>query len=401
MPFSIAKILPPLPTSVTAKSLLETIQPGQVLRGTALSETINGAMRLQIGVTQLTAQTTLSVSPGQPLLLQVEKGGQLPELRVITQPTQKELTAWALKNNLPRQQPLPQLFKALVETLSKPTTQPLPEPVKQAVAQILTRTLSIDSSNFKPDMSKALQLSGTQTELQLIRQTLPNNDLKLNLLRLIGLIKPYISQSSVSTGSGLPVQGQAAPNLAPKSSLQLPMQNLPLPSTPQPPVAPQAVETDATVKLLLDLFKHIDGAIARIQTNQLSSLPTDDSTRQIWQFELPIRNGDGFDLFHIKIARDGHHGATNSQSGWQLTLHMNLSPLGPMRIRLHLVGESISTTIWSEIPETSTMVSQQLDRLRSGLESAGLEVKKLEAFHGSARNEYELPNDHSLLNEKV
>ncbi|MCG7949539.1 MAG: hypothetical protein N0C84_24670 [Candidatus Thiodiazotropha taylori] len=86
MPFSIAKILPPLPTATSAKSLLEAIQPGQLLKGTALSENLNGAMRLQIGVTQLTAQTTLSVTPGQSLLLQVEKAGKLPELRDSTHP---------------------------------------------------------------------------------------------------------------------------------------------------------------------------------------------------------------------------------------------------------------------------------------------------------------------------
>ncbi|MES9862794.1 MAG: flagellar hook-length control protein FliK [Candidatus Thiodiazotropha sp. LLP2] len=413
MPFDIAKILPPLPASVTAKSLLETIQPGQILRGTALSENINGAMRLQIGVTQLTAQTTLSVSPGQPLLLQVEKAGQLPELRVLMQPSQKELTAWALKNNLPRQQPLPQLFKALTEAVGRSPTQlvqepvtrnlnqALPGPVKQAIEQILTRTLSVDNPSFKSEMGKALQLSGTQTELQLIRQFLPKNDLKLNLLRLIGLIKPYISQTASSTGSGLSVPAHTTTNTASKASLQMPIQPLPLPPSPQAPISPQTAEADTTVKLLLDLFKHIDGAIARIQTNQLSSLPTDDSARQIWQFELPIRHGNGFDLFHVKIARDDQHGASGSQPGWQLTLHMDLSPLGPMRIRLHLIGEALSTTIWSENPDTSALVNQHLNRLRSGFESAGLEVNKLEAFQGSARNEFELPNDQSLLNEKV
>jgi hypothetical protein len=403
MPFSIAKILPPLPASITAKSLLETIQPGQILKGTALSENINGIMRLQIGVTQLTAQTTLSASPGQALLLQVEKTGKLPELRVMIEPSQKELTAWALKSNLPRQQPLPKLFKALAQLVANPQAQSLPEPIKQAITQILTRTLSIENPTFKTDLSKALQLSGTQTEAQLLRQSLPNNDLKLNLLRLIGLIKPYLAQSQETTRAAnkfLPT-GQPTSNLTAPHSQQRPIQTISLPPSLQTPGMAQTIEADTTVKLLLDLFKHIDGAIARIQTNQLSSLPNEDTSHQVWQFELPIRHESGVDLFHLRLMSDDRRRASTSEPGWQLTLHMNLEPLGPIRIRLHLVGEALSTTIWSEKPETSSLVNQNLDRLRSGFESAGLEVKKLEAFQGSARNESELPSDHSLLNEQA
>ena len=403
MPFSIAKILPPLPTTTSAKSLLEAIQPGQLLKGTALSENLNGAMKLQIGVTQLTAQTTLSVTPGQSLLLQVEKAGKMPELRVLTQPTQKELTAWALKSNLPRQQPLPQLFRALTQLVSDPQAKPLPEPVRQAVTQVLSGALSIDKPAFKTELNKALQLSGTQTESLLIRQMPANQDLKLNLLRLIGVIKPYLAQSYEAAGIKLPLTG--APGAAtanpssPATTVTIPNQIL-LASS-QTALPAQSMDANPTLKLLLDLFKHIDGAIARIQTNQLSSLPpTDESARQIWQFELPIRHENGFDLFHVKIARDGKHGAA-AQSGWQLTLHMDLQPLGPMRIRLHLVGESLSTTIWSENPDTSKLVTSQLDRLRIGFETAGLEVKKLESFQGAARNEQQIPSEHSLLNEQA
>ncbi|MEW8350776.1 MAG: flagellar hook-length control protein FliK, partial [Candidatus Thiodiazotropha taylori] len=237
----------------------------------------------------------------------------------------------------------------------------------------------------------------------LIRQLPVNQDLKLNLLRLIGIIKPYLAQSFEAAGLKLPMTGAPATSQtnpsSPAPAVTLPNQILL--SNSQAPLPAQTLEANPTLKLLLDLFKHLDGAIARIQTNQLSSLPpTDDSAKQIWQFELPVRHENGFDLFHVKIARDGQRGAAN-QSGWQLTLHMNIDPLGPMRIRLHLVGESLSTTIWSENPDTSKLVSNHLDRLRIGFETAGLEVKKLESFQGAARNEEQIPGEHSLLNEQA
>ncbi|MEJ2608582.1 MAG: flagellar hook-length control protein FliK [Candidatus Thiodiazotropha sp.] len=403
MQIPIAKILQPPPLAITAKSLLQTMKPGQILQGTALSENINGTLSLQIGVTRLKAQTTLSVSPGQSLILQVEKAGELPELKVLTMPSLKQLMASALKSNLPRQQPLSQLFKALTQLIAKPspqTQQLLPMPVKQAIEQLISGTLSCNNPNFKTELTHTLQISGTQTESQLMYRTVNNNDLKLNLLRLIGLVKPYLSQQGTLRQSD--VLPQATPNL-PVTSAALPQASTsPLPeTTPQIPQPPQTWDMDATTKLLLDLFKHLDSAIARIQTNQLSSLPTEDPLRQVWQFELPIRNGNGFDLFHIRISQEANRKKTNGNPGWRLTLHMNIQPLGPMKVSLHLMGESLSTIIWSEKPDTSQLVKQNLNRLREGFKSAGLEISKLEAFQGSVKNEYELPIEHSLLNEKV
>jgi flagellar hook-length control protein FliK len=170
-----------------------------------------------------------------------------------------------------------------------------------------------------------------------------------------------------------------------------------------PPGAPPvtAQEINPTTKLLLDLFKHLDGAVARIQTNQLSSLPTEDTTRQVWQFELPIRQSNGLDLFHFRISREAVKKGGSVSFMWNLTLHMNLPSLGPMRVRLSLMGEKISTTIWSESTHTTSLVRQHLERLRAGLESTGLAVSKLDAFQGKAGIENEIPSEQTLLSEKA
>ncbi|MES9829032.1 MAG: flagellar hook-length control protein FliK [Candidatus Thiodiazotropha sp.] len=387
MEISGSKIVLPLPTIEPGKSLIEQLQPGQILRGTALSENINGTIRLQIGVTRLIAQTTLRVPSGQALTLQVEKSGNLPELRVLTRPSLEQMKSAALKQVMPRQQPLPQLFKHLTQVTSSDSTRasPLPPAVKQAVQSILARVIPIEDPGFKTQLVQAMQLSGTQTEARLINHQINGKDLKLNLLRLIGLIRPLISNPGSQSNQALTFQ---QPLLNPAQS---------------PPVTPPpaAQETNPTTRLLLDLFKHLDGAIARIQTNQLSSLPTEDTTRQVWQFELPIRQEGGFDLFHFRISRDAVRKGTETEFTWNLTLHMNLPSLGPMRIKLSLFGEKLSTTIWSEKPDTASLVNQHLGRLRASLESTGLEVNKLEAFQGIAAIENELPSEQTLLSEKV
>jgi hypothetical protein len=389
MEISGTKIVLPLPTIESGKSLLETLQPGQILRGTALSENNNGMLRLQIGVTRLIAQTTLQVPTGQILTLRVDKTGKLPELQVLTSPSLEQVKSAALKQVLPRQQPLPQLFKFLTQVTSEASqAKRLPPAVKQAVQGVLARIVPMDDPGFKTQLSQALQLSGTQTEAGLINRQVFSNDLKLNLLRLIGLIKPLIMSPS----------GQSEQDLILQQVLRLHGFKSPPPAT-MPPAAAQ--EPTPTTKLLLDLFKHLDGAVARIQTNQLSSLPSEDSTRQVWQFELPIRQENGFDLFHFRISRDATKKGETIAHTWNLTLHMNLPALGPMRVKLSLVGEKIATTIWSENPRTTSLVKQHIERLRSGLESTGLKVSKLDAFEGNAGLENELPNEQTLLSEKA
>jgi hypothetical protein len=403
MQIPIAKILPPLPSATTTRALLQNLQPGQLLHGTALSETIDGAMQLRIGVTRLVAQTTLSVKPGQPLLLQVEKTGELPELRILTLPSQKVLTAMALKSTLPRQQPLPRLFQALNQTLAKPDSTPLPTPVRQAVEQLIDQVVKLNDPQFKTVLARALPMSGNQTESLLLQGSVNPKDLKLNLMRLVGLVRSIINSSPPMTGEHRSATGTST--LSPGSPQTLPQTtSLTAPHTPvaapaQPPAT--ASEPNPTVKLLLDLFKHLDGAVARIQTNQLHSLATEDSGRPIWQFELPIQQENGIDLFQFRITPDAHHGSKEQPPGWRLTLHMNLGSLGPMKVQLHLVGERVSTVIWSENPETSQRVVSHLDTLRRGLVAAGLEVSKLAAYQGSAANEHELPSDHTLLSEKA
>lgn len=384
------KIVLPLPTIEPGKSLLQQLQPGQILQGTALSENTNGTIRLQIGVTRLIAQTTLSVPAGQPLTLQVEKTGKLPELRVLTLPSLEELKSAALKQVLPRQQPLPRLFSLLTQVATDTTrpNQSLPPEIRQAVQGLLQRIVPLDRPGFKTQLLQALQLSGIHTETRLVRQQVEASDFKVNLLRLIGLIRPLISAAPGPLNQALTTLQQQTSNPSP----------LPSAATPQPAI-PQDANT--TTRLLLELFKQLDGAIARIQTNQLSSLPTEDSSRQVWQFELPIRHENSFDLFHFRIGRDTTNKGSLLETTWSLTLHMNLAPLGPMRVRLTLLGESVSTTIWSEKADTAVLVSRHLDRLRAGLESTGLQVDKLEAFQGMAGIENELPSDQSLLNEKA
>jgi hypothetical protein len=370
-----------LPASANAlrEPLLQNLKPGQILQGTALSGNVDGKLSLQIGVARLIAQTELSVRPGQALTLQVVRADALPELKVLTLPSMLELKSAALKLLLPRQQPLPQVFEALTRIVQSQPQAQIPPAVREQVAQLLNQTPSASDAGLGSKLQNLLASSGLLTEAKLLQQVRTEPaDIKLNLMRLQETLRQL-----------LPARLTHPIDLGGKHLL------------PTADHAAAAALTDSSMKLLIGLLKSLDGAVARIQTHQLSSLPQDDPNRQVWQFELPIRNGQAFDLFHFRIGRESPRQQEGPPQSWNLTLHMNLSPLGPMRVQIRLQDETISTVIWSSQQRTDNLVRQHLDQLRKGYEQAGLAVKRLESFVGAIEEDHTLPTDISLLHEKA
>jgi hypothetical protein len=365
------KLFLPLPTSSSREQLLQNLKPGQILQATALSENTHGNIKLQIGVTRLIAQTQLAVKPGQPLTLLVDKTGDLPELKLLQLPSLKQLQTNALKSILPRHQPLPPLFERLIALTGMPQEKGASEPVRQAANALLERILPLDHPQFKQQLRAALLNSGLLTEARLLNGTLDRGDFKLNLLRLLGLVQSLLPQQPATKNASQPTAAQAS----------------------------QA--SDPGLKLLTGLLKQLDGAIARIQTNQLISLPQEDPARQSWQFELPIRQGELIDLMRIQVEKDATFSTEEETSSWNLTLRMNLRELGAMRVQLRLRGEAISSVFWAQELSTNQLIKTNLATLRKAFEKTGLEVKKLETYHTKVAEEECLPREFTLLSEKA
>ncbi|MBL3591021.1 MAG: flagellar hook-length control protein FliK [gamma proteobacterium endosymbiont of Lamellibrachia anaximandri] len=371
-----SNIVLPLPNALPRENPIQNLKPGQILQATALSDTQNSQLKLQIGVTRLIAQTQVAIKNGQHLTLSVEKGGEFPELRLLTNLSREQLQANALKTLLPRQQPLAQLFDKIAIQLSNTSSSPAPGNVRQAIEGLVGRLLSTNQPQFQQQLRTALQNSGLFTEAHLLQGSGNPADLKLNLLRLFELINTLLP------GKGLNPQQSTAALAASDSS-----------GTPLPPNSP--------LRFLLDLLKQLDGGLARIQSNQLASLPQEDPTRQTWQFELPIRHNEQLDVFRIRLQKEPGKSGEKEDAVWSLTLRMNLEPLGPMRVQLRLQGEAISSVLWAEQAETTSLIQNNLEKLRSALEKAGLDVKKLEAYQGKSDSDEQLPRGLSLLDEKA
>jgi hypothetical protein len=370
-------LLPKLPP-LTRETLLQGLKVGQVLQAQVLSENRDGQLKLLIGASKLIARTPLQASAGQRLTLQVEKTEPLPTLKLLAPAEQQQVLTEAMKRVLPRQRPLVDLFQHLIQLRQAPTAQ-LPAPIKQAVAALTERLLSVEQPGFKPNLKAALLDSGLFAESRLIRQGSPRSDLKLDLFKLYELIKSLSPQPiAVDQTKG---QGQAR--------------------APGPEPDPTNQQAQTPFKQLAELGRQLEGAIARIQAHQLASLPQDDPTRQVWQFELPLRHQEQLDMFQFSISREGASARDEATVQWHLTLQMNLRPLGPMRVHLQLQGKALATVFWAERQGTMQLLERHLPELQQAFEQADLEVTKLQAYRAKLATEDPLPRHQGLLNEKA
>jgi flagellar hook-length control protein FliK len=213
-------------------------------------------------------------------------------------------------------------------------------------------------------------------EHRLLQNGNAQGDFKLSLLRLLEQVKRYLSPQAFPVNKGTP------PNSATANAFR-------------------TADPELRIKLMNDLVKQFDSALARVQMNQLASLPQDEPAKQIWQFELPLLHDKQVDLFQVRIKREANPSTEDPTVVWKLTLQMNLAPLGPMRVELRLQGKALASTIWSERRETYKRIESHLPRLQQGFEQAGLEVTELRAYQGKRVIQEHLPHQDHLLSEKA
>ncbi len=398
----------------TRSNALQQLRPGQVVQAVVEAPANKGIAQLNVGGVKLPVKTGLSLEIGQKLTLDVIKSGSAPELQLVRETSAANTRALALKDILPKQLPLIQLLDSLksltaaqtlpggalpataqngigtlFQQLLQLTAQPLPG--DSTGASTLERNLQLLASALQGAAGPAGQGSGNSpspNELvrqlsQLINQMLPNNqpltgsairqaflqsglfmephlmkglaaqqDLKGNLLKLLEMLQPMLHAGNTATVN----RGDTA------TTLQL-----------------------LAARLFAELHQQAEGALARVQLHQLASMPDENSTKQFWQFELPVAHPDGQDEFLIQFEKEA---GSAGQAGdrWSVTLNFNIEPTGPVAARLSLSGEEISSHFVAEQPEGANRIEQLLPRLREAFIKAGLQVGKLSAGQGVTTN---------------
>lgn len=426
----------------TRADTLQQLRPGQTLSARVESPLERGVIQLSIGGNRLPVKSGLDLPVGTQIQLQVVKSGALPEFQLIRGAAEDPTRALALKQILPRQLPIRQLLDSLVQ-LTSPARQtppatagtaPLPQATAlEKLAPVLQQLLRLGGITLpKGDAAGAQQVT-LERNMQVLGQALQGSGPTpsgpgLDAARLARQISAVASNAlpgdrplSASVirqaleGSGLFLEahlaGKGTLSTDLKANLLHLLQSL-LPLTPghtpaRAPHSSQATDTGTTLQLLAarlftELKGSAEGALARVQMHQLASLPQEDnSLRQVWQFELPIRHPEGHDEFLVRFEKESSR-QDPSADRWSVTLDFDIPPAGPISVRLSLVDGVLSSHFTAEKAESAEQIERFLPRLNDALASAGLKVGKLSARHGEVASRPDRPSTPPpLLDERA
>ena len=151
------------------------------------------------------------------------------------------------------------------------------------------------------------------------------------------------------------------------------------------------------------LLGAVESGLARIQTQQLASVPQDDVNRQVWQMEIPFRDQKDFQSLLMRIERDKNSNKPQaSDSTWTVSLNFNIGELGHMHSKVRLTRNVVSIHFWADEKPTLEKISRHMPRLETALGKLGLEVNHMTVAQGRPPDPVEMHSiSESLLDEQA
>lgn len=383
----------------------ELIVTGKIIKQTQIQQALRQVLPHQIAPKQIL--NTLSLM-SQTLV---------PDLQEKT-PTPLEKIPSSIKPDNPQGMPLPVL------------KQDFPKKVHQVITQLIN-SLSNSSQISNPNTLKQSVLqSGQFLENNLISHSLPmtpaiGKDYKaqlFNLLRYIdsALLHAFKEQPKLNTAElnsqptlNTPTNHQTP---QPKQSIDTSQNKLNVKSpqllkhqqtflhryhhdsVPLKGALPQPMKTegplnlpwDNTKQLLTQLKQEVHHAIARVQANQLNSIPGDSTPTLL--FDLPVRQEKGIDVIPFMIEeKDIVKKNQKNQKIWSVMLAMSLEQLGEMQIKVSLNNNDVHVNFWSPNQQTLSYLSENQTALASEISSLGLTLENFKTYLGLKENEITKP----------
>ena len=290
-----------------------------------------------------------------------------------------------LAGQFARQSPLSALFTALRALQG----QPLPPPLQASVERLLNSQPSAAQLGDPRQLAAILRNAGIGLESRLATAQAGalDNDLKANLLRLLGQLSSFNPTTALQTPAGslllatLPTLARQVLGALGQRPERQPGLNFPLPS--------QRLEGLENPSLQL-LLKLAAGAVARVQSHQLASLAQATTSAEgqpatVLQMEIPVR-----DLpTPVQLRLRGEDEAPAKRNAkqrarqWKIDLAFDMEPLGPLQVQAQLCRNQFSGQLWAERADTAELIGRELGELRRALGEAGLEIGELDCQRGT------------------
>ncbi|MDX2462968.1 MAG: flagellar hook-length control protein FliK [Porticoccus sp.] len=352
---------------------LKSWQVGQVLQALVTDKFPSGQLVLRVAGQQITATADIPVQKGAVLMLEVSRLTPTPTLKIIHAPVAAGVSVSALRGEL--QLLLPQFLPQQGRVLDPFLTLFSPAQganilaflgLKRADIERLFKQVHRVDQLVDPKLLKvAVERSGLFLESQLQQLVsagglLPPGDLKAELLRLLNRVNRKLKH-------------------------------------------PSGIDHE-TLGLLNKLKQELDGAIAKITLHQLEASQSDSSGQTVWSFEIPIRFKESVAYLSLSVTRDNDPSdkpKPQDQQDWKAVLSVTAPKLGLVEAELFLRGQKVSVVIFSSENKTVQLINNQIDQLRVGLESRGLDVSVLLSREGELKPKQNKASSSGCVDERI
>lgn len=376
-------------TTPTPARIMDSWQVGQILQAVVVSTDVRGTMTLKINDALIQAQTQHPLPtplPGQSLQLKVISNQTDIVLKVVNPATKDDPITQALRTALPRQAELAPLLTnitLLANPAANKPTPAIPQPLAQLVQQLFNNLTSTTQATTAAGLKEAVNNSGLFLESKLAHLATQNPNLRLPLsvdfkAGLLLLREMLTTPPSSGQQQEIPTTPRS-PGAEPQPLLRhTAAQNISGTSAP----ATTSTTGSNIPQLLTTLATQTEGALARLQINQLVSLSAAPDS-PLWTIELPLRQNNQTDLIQLRIEKDATSRTTDGQEKpWSISLKLEPTGLGTVHARLTLLGQQISVALWAEQTSTATLANRNIESLQYGLAQAGFDTGTLGCQEG-------------------
>jgi hypothetical protein len=266
------------------------------------------------------------------------------------------------------------------------------------------------SSTSLAQNNEETQTAVTQTQAQLHAELLQLSraeNIPLSLKQLANDVLPHLKSAQIEEDSSTALTSASKDNVPAEPVISNDFKNdlFKLMNTIKQGLAQQR-ELELSKKQVEGL-KHLhnktENALAKVVLDQLHSLPKEDGNKQLWAVELPFLIDNKVETLAMEIQHDKTPNAENQQNQhWSVNLTLAPPALGNVQCVISYQNGVINTHFKNQLPETTNLISKNLDTLKQQLQNAGLisglmtsnnSFKPLKSVYASMSQ--------SLLNETV
>jgi len=155
-----------------------------------------------------------------------------------------------------------------------------------------------------------------------------------------------------------------------------------------------------TMELLQDLKTGVDGVLAKITSQQLTTLTREADSLLLLLFDIVLKDKTKNHLIQFRLEQE-KSAKDQKASSWTVALNFNFKELGPIQARLHLTDNHISTVFRAEQENTAKNISKQINLLDTAFRRIGFDAINLDVTQGSINKPRDLAENVHILDEKA